>query len=264
MNNWFDQGRTGIDSEFVKHITPVFNNSEKLEFDLPPENSFLNFNSTQLSCYIDISEDFVPQNFLGSKLFEYLELQINHTIVNMKSSDSDYFLTDFFIQKINVPSRTLHNNGCFNGIFSDKNIGAHALSLDIEEIKKRRSISEHRSQEKTYRYHLVLNLNLSLRDSLKPLPKECQIKLTFFRANANKALLCTTLDPSSHQPTVNYPTTTIELINPVLNAMYFKSEFFDKQLMPHMIDHVNWPFLDYSFGFKFRKISLVTRQVKPD
>lgn len=246
MNNWYDQGRTGIDSEFLKHITPVFNNSEKLEFDLPAENSFLNFNSTQLSCYIDIAEDFVPQNFLGSKLFEYLELQINHTIINMKSSDSDYFLTDFFIQKINVPSKTLHNNGCFNGIFSDQNIGGHALSLDTDEIKLRRAISEHRSGEKTYRYHLVLNLNLSLRDSLKPLPKECQIKLTFFRAHANKALLCTKLDGTNHLPTVEYPTNTIELINPVLNAMYFKSEFFDKQLMPHMVDHVNWPFLDYS------------------
>ena len=245
MNNWFDQGRTGIDSEFLKHITPVFNNAEKLEFELPPENSFLNFNTTQLSFYIDIDEKFVPQNFLGSKLFEYLELQINHTIINMKSSDSDYFLTDFLIQKINVPSKTLHNNGCFNGIFSDKNIGGHALSLDSEEVTCRRAISERRSSEKTYRYHLVLNLNLSLRDSLKPLPKECQIKLTFFRANANKALLCINLD-ESHQPTVTYPTTTIDLINPVLNAMYFKSEFFDKQLMPHLVDHINWPFLDYS------------------
>ena len=78
MNNWYDQGRTGIDSEFLKHITPVFNNSEKLEFDLPPENSFLNFNSTQLSFYIDISEDFVPQN--ARILWEHLILSFYNKI----------------------------------------------------------------------------------------------------------------------------------------------------------------------------------------
>ena len=177
MQNWFDQGRTGVDSEFLKHITPVFNNQEKLQFDLPPENSFLNLNSTQLSFYIDIESSFIPQNLLGSKLFEYLELQINHTIINMKSSDSDYFLTEFFINKINVPSKTLINNGCFNGIWSDKNINAYSLSTDKDEIDLRRSTADPIGDTNTkYRYYLVLNLNLSLRESLKPLPKEVQIK----------------------------------------------------------------------------------------
>ena len=164
----------------------------------------------------------------------------------MKSSDSDYFVTDFFINKMNVPSRTLRNNGCFNGIWSDKNINALTLSSDSDEINLRRSNAIYLSSEKKYRYFLVLNLNLSLKDSLKPLPKEADIKLTFFRANANKALLCKKLDSSTHQPEVKFPRQSIELINPVLEAIYFKSAFFDKQLMPHLIERVNWPFLDYS------------------
>ena len=83
-----------------------------------------------------------------------------------------------------------------------------------------------------------------------------KIKLTFFRANANKAVLCTKLDSGTHEPLVQYPSTTIPLINPVLEAMYFKSEFFDKQLMPHMVDHVNWPFLDYSLVLKISYFNL--------
>ena len=34
MQNWYDSGRTGIDSEFLKHITPVFNNLEKLQLGI--------------------------------------------------------------------------------------------------------------------------------------------------------------------------------------------------------------------------------------
>ena len=164
----------------------------------------------------------------------------------MKSSDSDYFITDFFINKMNVPSKTLRNNGCFNGVWSDNNINALALKTNSEEVNLRRSNAQYIASEKKYRYFLVLNLNLSLKDSLKPLPKEADIKLTFFRANAHKALLCTKLDPTSHKPLVSFPKPSIDLINPVLEAMYFKSTFFDKQLMPHLIEKVNWPFLDYS------------------
>ena len=164
----------------------------------------------------------------------------------MKSSDSDYFITDFFINKMNVPSKTLRNNGCFNGIWGDKNINARTLASDQDEIKHRRANAQYISSEKKYRYYLVLNLNLSLKDSLKPLPKEADIKLTFFRANPSKSLLCINLDPSTHKPLVTYPKPSIELINPVLEAMYFKSTFFDKQLASHLIERVNWPFLDYS------------------
>ena len=199
---------------------------------------------------MDIPEDFVPQNFFGSKLFQYLELQINHTIINTKTSDSDYFLTNFFKNKINKPSKTLKQNGCFNGYWSDNNINAGTLSTLQNEITERRSTAEYFSSEKFYRYHLILNINLGLTESLKPLPKEVQIKLTFFRASAMKALLCTNLDASTGAPLAEYPKSSIELINPVLEAIYFKSEFYDRQLMPHLIDNLSWPFLEYRNDFE--------------
>ena len=49
-----------------------------------------------------------------------------------------------------------------------------------------------------------------------------------------------------------YPKSSIELINPVLEAIYFKSEFYDRQLMPHLIDNLSWPFLEYRNDFEIK------------
>ena len=78
-----------------------------------------------------------------------------------------------------------------------------------------------------------------------PLPKAVPIKLIFFRADAEKALLSLSLNPEKTESTVKYDSDrSIRLINPLLELVNTQSEELDKKYSQHRLPDLDLPFLD--------------------
>ena len=97
--NAFTVDRTYEDAHKIVSYVPTFNTSSKLEFNILPDKRYLLLNETVLKFGVEIPEEFVPSNFFAATLFQNLELYINHELVSHKSSDSDYFLSEYFFKK---------------------------------------------------------------------------------------------------------------------------------------------------------------------
>ena len=65
-----------IDSERIRYITPTFNNSSKLEFDIQPNNSYSDLCQSRLKFMVDIPLELIPDSYFTSKLFEHLEVRL--------------------------------------------------------------------------------------------------------------------------------------------------------------------------------------------
>ena len=82
MNGFFrmqvyeDESLCYIDEERIRYITPTFNSSSKLEFDIAPNNAYSDLNQSRLKFLLDLPVDLVPDSFFTSKLFEHLEDQL--------------------------------------------------------------------------------------------------------------------------------------------------------------------------------------------
>ena len=74
MQVYEDDSLQYIDSERVRYITPTFNNSSKLEFDVQPNNSYSDLCQTRLKFMVDVPIDLIPDSYFTSKLFEHLEV----------------------------------------------------------------------------------------------------------------------------------------------------------------------------------------------
>ena len=99
MQVYEDESLCVIDQERIRYLSPVFNTSSKLEFLINPNNAYADLSSSRLRFSVDIPITFVPDTYFTSKLFEHLEVQINHVSCTTKSTDMDYILTDFFTSK---------------------------------------------------------------------------------------------------------------------------------------------------------------------
>ena len=83
---------------------------------MQPDKRYLDLGQTLLSFSVLIPSQMVPgwvqklviiflnvfsENFLGSNLFENLEIYLNHELITTKSSDSDYVITDMIFLREN-------------------------------------------------------------------------------------------------------------------------------------------------------------------
>ena len=74
---------------------------DSLEFNLQKDGKrFLRLADTTVSFYIDLPQNYLPDNQLGHKLFESLELSVNHEQVSRKSTALDYSISEVFFQKV--------------------------------------------------------------------------------------------------------------------------------------------------------------------
>ena len=175
---------------------------------------------TKLSFCVDVPESFVPQNFFASKLFEFVEVRVNHVTVSMKSSDNDYFLSDYFTTITNYDGLSLAVTGSLEGYFGNENLDSVMFIGDQGQINSRRKYASLRKdidEKISYRYHIIMKLNIGLAMTSKPLPKEVPIKLIFYRSLPQKALL---------RVTDNNETVNLALINPMLEASFIESEYY--------------------------------------
>ena len=248
MQVYEDQALCAIDHERIRYISPVFNTTSKLEFMIYPNNCYADLASSRLKFSVDIPIDFVPDSYFTSKLFEHLEVQINYVSCTTKSTDLDYILTDYFTSKLNYTSEHISTIGSLQGIWGIKNMNAIELDTQPEhyEISKRRAYGERLTHDsKVYlRYYFIIRLNSGVIEN-HPLPKDLPIKLTFFRADAERSLITTSFNDDKSASKVSYDLDrSIKLINPVLELVNTQSDELDKKYAQHRLPSLSLPFLD--------------------
>ena len=248
MQVFEDESLCAIDHERIRYLSPVFNTSSKLEFYINPNNAYADLAASRLKFCIDIPVEFVPDAYFTSKLFEHLDVQINHVSCTSKSTDLDYILTDYFTSKLNYTNSHIETIGSLQGIWSSNNLDAKQLIGDEDrvEIQKRQSFAEsHLIDSKRYfRYYFITRINSGVLEN-HPLPKDLPIKLTFYRADAEKALLSTTLNAQKTESQSTYDLgRTIRIINPLLELVNTHSDELDKKYAQHRLPSLSLPFLD--------------------
>ena len=159
--------------------------------------------------------------------------------VTAKSSDNDYFLTDYFTTRMNFDGLSLKTTGSLEGYFEQDNVDSSLIIDDDARINRRREFCRSiiRDDGSLHnRYHIIMKLNIGLAMASKPLPKEVPLKLIFYRNTANKAIIQakteTTIKP------------TLELTNPILQASFIESQYYDNKLSIRKIPRTRFPYIE--------------------
>ena len=210
-------------------IPSVFNNETLLEFSIDPDKRSLLLGETYLQFYVEIPENFVPENNFGNKLFEFVDLNINFEDVSYKSSSNDYDYASYILNKISKNSNYMKKFP-FEGYFDAFNYDSSALKDDsnADIVKHRRGrlfkkMIEGREYN-FYRYLLILPIyhGLALEDAI--LPPGIHIRMTFHRAKPEKALI-----DISEELKPEYPDKAIQILQPVLQGCWGYGKKFDQQ-----------------------------------
>ena len=117
----FEQDESGVRDAKIQSIPPLFNSRNILEFTLAPDKRFLCFSKTWLRFYIDVPENYTVDNDMCSKLFENIEISVNHEVITHKSSSIDYPITNFLLHKATYDESYAKTTMVPNGWFDSKN-----------------------------------------------------------------------------------------------------------------------------------------------
>ena len=248
MQVYEDEALCAIDNERIRYLSPIFNTSSKLEFMIYPNNCYADLASSRLKFSVDIPIQFVPDSYFTSKLFEHLEVQINYVSCTTKSTDLDYILTDFFTSKLNYTKEHIATIGSLQGNWGIANMDAGDLQHQPHkyEIGKRQAYGEVQTidGQRFLRYYFIIRLNSGVIEN-HPLPKDLPMKLTFFRADAERSLISVSLSEDEQSSTATYDMDrSIKLINPVLELVNTQSDELDKKYSQHRLPSLAIPFLD--------------------
>ena len=267
--NAFTVDRTYDDSHKIVSYVPTFNTSSKLEFNILPDKRYLLLNETVLKFGVEIPEEFVPSNYFAATLFQNLEVYINHELVSHKSSDSDYFLSDFFFKKeaFNAPydEAALITEGYFEDNDHDSDsyhrsgTATQAATL-YKNIFRKSAVSETRENVTYYRYYFCCTINHGLAKQDKPLPAGIPITLTFNRTKASKSLL--QIVPQRGGKAYKYEFDTVPIINPVLDAYFVESKKAEQFYSKVDLYDIRIPFLDYSIRRELLNEGIAEHRIK--
>lgn len=267
--NAFTVDRTYDDSHKIVSYVPTFNTTSKLEFNILPDKRFLLLNETVLKFGVEIPQEFVPSNYFAATLFQNLEFYINHELVSHKSSDSDYFLSDFFFKKeaFNAPydETALITEGYFEDNDHDTDSyyrsGSATEASDLYKSYFRKSaVSEEREGVTYYRYYFCCTINHGLSKQDKPLPAGIPITLTFNRTKASKSLL--QINPERGGKAYKYEFDSVPLINPVLDAYFVESKKAEQFYAKVDLYNIRVPFLDYSVRRELLSEGIAEHRIK--
>ena len=262
-------GSSSDDSHKIVSYVPTFNTTSKLEFNILPDKRFLLLNETVLKFGVEIPQEFVPSNYFAATLFQNLEFYINHELVSHKSSDSDYFLSDFFFKKeaFNAPydETALITEGYFEDNDHDTDSyyrsGSATEASDLYKSYFRKSaVSEEREGVTYYRYYFCCTINHGLSKQDKPLPAGIPITLTFNRTKASKSLL--QINPERGGKAYKYEFDSVPLINPVLDAYFVESKKAEQFYAKVDLYNIRVPFLDYSVRRELLSEGIAEHRIK--
>ena len=136
--------------------------------------------------------------------------------------------------------------GSLQGIWGVDNSDAADLITNTDELDKRRRdcIAEQVGGTRYLRYSFIIRLNSGVIEN-HPLPKQVPIKLIFYRADAEKALLSLNLNETQTETAASYDLDrSIRLINPLLELVNTQSSELDKKYSQHRLSDLELPFLD--------------------
>ena len=139
----------------------------------------------------------------------------------------------------------ISSTGLYNHHLPQSPAAVGSIRRHHEEVKIReRGSTEHTIDGKKYRrYYFIHKLEFPLAERNNPLPKDCTIKLVFYRAPVSKYLLSVKLDANNDDIGGLLPSHVLPLINPTLQLKYVQSDKFDKKYANHRISAVKFPFL---------------------
>ena len=141
----------------------------------------------------------------------------------------------------------LNLSACFEGYYGQDNPPSLTIAKAPETslLKTRRYLNATRLDNGQFRFYFTTRLGIGLSNfNSRPIPRQCPIRLTFYRASAEKGLL-SAIDPYSGT-IEDYPERVIKLVDPVLHVSYIESQAYDKKYMDSRIENVTIPYLDYS------------------
>ena len=234
-----------VEDYYHKFVTlpSLFNNENLLEFSIEPDKRFLILGKSFIRFYVELSEDYVPDNNFTNKLFEYLDLNINYEDVNYKCSPNDYDLTSHIYNKIYRNPGYLKNIK-FEGQFDNFNYDSSELKIHSDIVEKRRGVPFKKTiivdgvskEEKHFRYMFLMPINHGLCNENQILPAGLHVRLTFHRARAMKALV------DISDSIIQYPENSIKLLDPTLNICWAYSTKLSSQMSKVNTSGLNIPF----------------------
>ena len=246
--NAFTVDRTYDDAHKIVSYVPTFNTTSKLEFNILPDKRYLLLNETVLKFGVELPEELIPSNFFAATLFQNLELYINHELVSHKSSDSDYFISEYFFKReaYNAPYdvNALVTEGYFEANDHDASIYTKQAGGLYKSYRRQCAVVETRDDVDYYKYYFCCTINHGLAKQDKPLPAGIPITLTFNRTKAYKSLL--QLVPQRSGEKYTYEHESVPLINPVLEAYFVESKKAEQFYSKVDLYDIRIPFLDYS------------------
>ena len=244
FTNFADDAK-GVEDAKVLKLVSTFNNKNSLEFVLGRDKRFLKLSDTELVMEIELPASYVPDNDLGSKLFENCEISINHEIVTKKSTALDYAVTNWVLHKTafdeSYVQSTMDINGWFDSGSFDKSEYLQTRTDRTKAAEIFKKTIEHEGELYYFpmvRYYITIPINTGLARTTDVLPADSIVNIRFQRAPAFFSIikisdtveLVKKSDASKLTLPFNYDESVVPIKNPYLSAYYANSTELQTQL----------------------------------
>ena len=129
---------------------------------------------------VELPEEVIPDNFFASLLFENLDFYVNHELITSKSSDSDYYTSNYVFLRDGFNESALMAYGQTEGYYETRNrdltnyvndsgVITHGGKAHID-MKRDLAVEVTREGVKYYQYWFSTPINHGLARQDKPLP----------------------------------------------------------------------------------------------
>ena len=232
---------------------------DSLEFTLQKDGKrYLKLSETTLAFQVELPANYAPDNQFGHKMFESVEISINHEQISRKSTAMDYGMSENFFQKVNYDDSfilsSLDVNGTYDPLGLDSNDPRVGFRFKSGEKYYETKVHDGVTYEiPWYRWYIIMNINHGLAREQDVLPTDVTVNFRFQRAAAECAFLkigedlecIKTTDNSKHNLPVTYEESVIPLKNPLLNAYYAYSLDLETTMNKLKNTNLEIPFLGF-------------------
>ena len=205
---------------------------------------FLKLSDTKIKFHVELPGNYIPENQFGHKLFECLELSLNHEQISRKSTALDYSVSENFFQKVMYDDSYVLSSLDVSGTYDNASYDADS----VINSKKRLYYGEEFTKELEHngevyripwrRWYLIMNINHGLARIPDCLPENMAVNFRFQRASAECSYLkiSDTLDvikvsdSKKYNLPVTYTEPVVPIINPVLSAYYAYSPELESKI----------------------------------
>ena len=129
---------------------------------------------------VELPKEIIPDNFFASLLFENLDFQVNHELITSKSSDGDYYTSNYVFLRDGFNESALMAYGKTKGFYETRTRDLKNYVNESEAVtiggrmligmKRDSAIEVTRQGVKYYQYWFSTPINHGLARQDKPLP----------------------------------------------------------------------------------------------